>query len=105
MVGNLGLSVKHLTAWAALEELYLKHTEINSAIYMYLAAVTAAEASVSSISACLSMMDESLIFLISAPPNIEPNVLGSQITNRAVQRSPNQAKHFVSSAHPCYEIR
>lgn len=62
--------MKHLTAWAALEELYLKHVEINSALYMYLAAVTAAEASVSSISACLSMTDESLIFLISDIFNI-----------------------------------
>lgn len=55
--------------------------EINSAIYLYLAIVTAAEASVSSISACLSMMDESLIFLIPVPQNTEPNVLGSQIIN------------------------
>lgn len=74
-------------------------------LYIYVHVVIAAEACLLNISVCLSMMDESLIFLIPVPQNTKSNVLGSEITNRAAQRSPNQAKcFFLTYKTPCYKI-
>lgn len=76
-VQNLDLSIKCHIARAVPQELYLKHGEINPSISVRLSAVIAAEAHLLNISACLSMMDESLMSLISVPQNTKRNVSGS----------------------------
>lgn len=77
MVQNLDLSMKCRIALAVLQESYLKHGEINPSISVRLAVVIAAEAHLLNISACLSMMDESLMFLVSVPQNTNRKVSGS----------------------------
>lgn len=74
-------------------------------IYIYIQTALAAEARLLTVSACLSMMGESLIFLIPIPQNTKPNVSGNEITNRATQRSPHQAKRFFPTyKNPSYKM-
>lgn len=95
--------MKYLKSWTALRESCLKHAlETYSSIYIYVYKDTAAKAGLLKIPSCLSMMDESLIFLIPIPQNTKASVLGSKITNRATQRSPKQAKCFsLTYKNPC----
>lgn len=100
---KLGFEHKVRYSLDALRESCLKHMqETYSSVYIYIYKDTAAEASLLKIPSCLSMMDESLIFLIPIPQNTKPSVSGTEITNRATQRSPNQAKHFpLTYKIPC----